>query len=160
MSRSEQLVTILIAGALAACGGGHQAAQTAGNAGNAGSAAAADTRSLYERLGGTPAITAVVEELVTTTGADPRIRAFFINADVPKLEQQMVDQLCQATGGPCRYTGKDMKTAHAGMHITATDFDAFIDDLTKTLDKMKVPPREQRDVLAAFRGMQPDVVQP
>lgn len=123
-------------------------------------APAADTRSLYDRLGGTPAITAVVQELVATTGNDPRISVFFTNADIPRLEQMMVDHICSITGGGCEYKGKSMKESHTGMHVKEEHFAAFMDDLTKTLDKLNVPAREKGEVLAAFEGMKADVVEP
>ena len=151
---TKTLVTILVLVLGTGACGGKSKSDTAG-----GSSAAADTRSLYERLGGKDAITAVVKDFVATTGADPRISMFFTNADIPKLEQQMVDQICEATGGPCKYTGKSMKESHTGMKVRAEHFEAFIDDLTKTLDKFKVPEREKGEVLAAFRSMQGDVVE-
>ncbi len=119
---------------------------------------AASQKSLYERLGGTEGITAVVEEFVATTGSDPRISVFFTNADLPRLKKLMVEQICAATGGPCTYTGKTMKESHANMHVKQPDFDAFIDDLTRTLDKTHVKDPEKTEVLTAFRGMQGDVV--
>jgi len=151
---TKTLITILVL-ALGACGGTSKTDTTGG-----GGSAATDTRSLYERLGGTEAITAVVKDFVATTGADPRISMFFTNADIPKLEQMMVDQICEATGGPCKYTGKSMKESHTGMKVRPEHFEAFIDDLTKTLDKFKVGEREKGEVLAAFRSMQADVVEP
>ncbi|MEO8553644.1 MAG: group 1 truncated hemoglobin [Kofleriaceae bacterium] len=143
-----RLASILFALA-AACGHSRPAEPTA---------PAGPPKSLYDRLGGTPAITAVVEEFVTTTGNDPRISQFFINADIPRLKKLMVEQICHDTGGPCEYTGKTMKESHATMHVTAAAFDAFIDDLTKTLAKLNVPAPETREVLAAFNGMRADVV--
>jgi hemoglobin len=119
---------------------------------------AADTRSLFERLGGLPAITAVVDDFVNTTGADTRINMFFVNTDVPKLKQAMVDQICEGTGGPCKYTGKSMEESHRNMKVTTKDFEVFMEDLEKTLDKFNVPAREKGEVLAAFRTMQKDVV--
>ena len=113
---------------------------------------------LYDRLGGTPGITAVVEEFVTTTGKDPRIAQFFINADIPRLKKLMVEQICQNTGGPCHYTGKTMKESHANMHVKGGDFDAFIDDLTKTLAKLNVPARETNEVVTAFQSLETQVV--
>ncbi len=144
------LLTFVTFVALAACGGKSQPAEPK---------PLPEARTLYERLGGTEAITAVVKDFVATTGADPRISMFFTNADIPKLEQQMVDQICEATGGPCKYTGKSMKESHTGMKVRPEHFEAFIDDLTKTLDKFKVPEREKGEVLAAFRSMQADVVE-
>lgn len=143
---------IALAFTAAACGGKSKPAD--------GGSAAADTRSLYERLGGTPAITAVVEEFVTMTGSDPRISMFFTNADIPKLKATMVEHICSITGGPCEYKGKSMKESHTGMKVREEHFDAFMDDLGKTLDKLNVPAREKGEVLAAFEGMRADVVEP
>lgn len=147
---TKTLITILVlALGTAACGGKGKPTETA----------APDTRSLFERLGGLEAITAVVKDFVATTGADPRISMFFTNADIPKLEQAMVDQICEATGGPCQYKGKSMKESHTGMKVRKEHFEAFMDDLTRTLDKFKVPEREKGEVLAAFRSMEADVVE-
>jgi hemoglobin len=71
-------------------------------------------KSLYERLGGKPAIQAVVDDFIGNVAADPRINGFFANADIPRLKRMLVDQICEASGGPCKYTGKSMKEAHAG----------------------------------------------
>src|SRR5688500_13257669 len=119
-----------------------------------------DKRSLYERLGGLDAITAVVKEFVQVTKNDPRISMFFTIADEPRLERLMVEQICEGTGGPCKYSGKSMKESHTGMKVKPEDFEAFMDDLAKTLDGFKVPPREKAELLAAFRAMQQDVVTP
>ena len=122
------------------------------------SAAKPDARPLFERLGGQPAINAVVHEFVATTGADPRINLFFANTDKAKLEASMDEHICSITGGGCTYKGKSMLDAHTNMHLAEKDFDAFMDDLQKTLAKLKVPQRETDEVLGAFRGMKADVV--
>jgi hemoglobin len=122
--------------------------------------AAPDTRTLYERLGKTEGIAAVVKEFVAVTGKDPRISIFFTNTDIPRLEKLMVDHICELTGGPCKYTGRTMKLSHTGMKVRPDDFEAFMDDLEKTLVKMNVPDREKGEVLAAFRSLQADVIEP
>src|SRR6202165_6052858 len=104
-------------------------------------------KSLYDRLGGQGAITAVVDDFVGNVAADNRINKFFAKADVPRLKRNLVDQICQGTGGPCVYTGKDMKTAHKGMGITDADINALVEDLVKTLNKFNVPAREQGEFL-------------
>src|SRR5450631_2836658 len=96
-------------------------------------------QSLYTRLGGKPAITAVVDDFIGNVAADSRINRRFANADIPHLKMELVDQLCAASGGPCTYTGKDMKTAHEGMNIRGPEFDALVEDLVKSLDKFNVP---------------------
>ena len=117
-----------------------------------------DNRSLFERLGGQPAINAVVHEFVLTTKADARISQFFINTDPVKLEQAMDDHVCSITGGGCTYRGKSMRDAHTGMKVGDADFAAFMDDLKQVLVKLNVPEREGREVLSAFAGMKGDVV--
>ena len=125
--------------------------------------AAPQEKSLYQRLGGKTAITAVVDEFVSRVAADNRINHYF-SADVADparlatFKMNLVNQICQGTGGPCQYTGKDMKTAHAGMGITDADFTALVQDLTGALDKFKVGDKEKNDLLAILGPMKPDIV--
>jgi hemoglobin len=116
-------------------------------------------KSLYERLGGKDAITAVVDDFVSRVAEDKRINGFFAKANVPRLKMMLVDQICEATGGPCKYTGRDMKAAHKGMGITNADFDALVGDLVATLDKFKVGEREKQELLAALGPMRKDIVE-
>ena len=115
-------------------------------------------KSLYDRLGGKPAITAVVDDFTARVVADRRINRFFANTDAPAFKAKLVDQICEASGGPCKYTGKDMKTAHAGMGITDADFNALVEDLVATLDKFKVPEKEKGELLGALGPMKKDIV--
>ena len=119
--------------------------------------------SLYERLGGKPAIAAVVDEFVSKVAADGRINSFFgaTAADPARrahFKSLLVDQICEASGGPCKYTGKDMKTAHAGMNLKDSDFNALVEDLKASLDHFKVAPKEQQDLLGALARMHDDIV--
>lgn len=121
-------------------------------------------KSLYDRLGGKKAIAAVVDEFVARVAADKRINGFFkaTAADpkrLAKFKGNLVDQICQASGGPCKYTGKDMKTAHKGMGITDADFNALVEDLTGALDKFKVGEKEKSELLAALGPMKKDIVE-
>jgi hemoglobin len=115
-------------------------------------------RSLYDRLGGKDAITAVVEDFVGNVAADTRINARFAKTNIPHLKQMLVDQVCAATGGPCTYTGRSMGDAHKGMHITEADFNALVEDLTRSLDKFKVGEREKTELLTALGGMKGEIV--
>ncbi len=119
--------------------------------------AAADS-SLYNRLGGKDAITAVIDDFVANVAADKRINARFAKTDIAHLKQMLVEQVCQASGGPCTYTGKNMRDAHTGMKITEADFNALVEDLTKSLDKFKVAEREKNELLGALGGMKGDIV--
>jgi hemoglobin len=120
-------------------------------------------RSLYDRLGGKAAITAVVDEFVARVGGDNRINHFFgaTVADTARLRSfkgKLVDQVCQATGGPCQYTGKDMKTAHAAYGITHADFVALVEDLGAALDKFQVAKADKDELVATLAPMEKDIV--
>lgn len=118
--------------------------------------AAADT--LYERLGGYDAILAVVDQTIANVAADHRINKYFAHADIPRLRRNLADQICVATGGWCIYGGKDMQTAHAGMHIRNRDFNALVQDLGMALHKYKVPPAEQHELVAILAPLKGDIV--
>jgi hemoglobin len=124
----------------------------------AGCAAAPTTQpTLYERLGGRAAITAVVDDAIDTVSADPRIKQRFVNAG-PGLSKNLVDLVCLRTGGPCKYTGADMSAAHEGMFIRDDEFDALVEDMAKSLDKFKVPAREKGEALAILLQMRNSIV--
>jgi hemoglobin len=120
--------------------------------------ATAQHRSLYERLGGQPAITAVVDDFVANVAADRRINRFFANANIGRLKARLVEQICQGTGGPCTYTGGDMRSVHASMGIQGKHFNALVEDLGKSLNKFKVPARDQRELVAILGPMKKDIV--
>ena len=115
-------------------------------------------KSLYERLGGKLAITAVVEDFVGRVAADSRINGKFANANIPRLKAMLTEQICQASGGPCTYKGRDMKSSHAGMGITGEEFDALVGDLVTTLNKFNVGEREKNELLGALGPMKKDIV--
>ena len=119
---------------------------------------AMEKTSLYDRLGGKPAITAVVDDFIASVAADSRINGRFANANIPRLKTMLVDQICQASGGPCAYTGKNMKDAHRGMSIREAELNALVEDLVKSLDKFKVGAQEKTDLLGALAGMKNDIV--
>lgn len=120
-------------------------------------------KSLYSRLGGKNSITAVVDEFVNNCATDTRINKFFAETAkdkkrLAKFKTNLVNQICQASGGPCKYAGKDMKTAHKGMGITDADFGALVEDLVKALDKFKVGATEKNELLGALGPMKGDIV--
>jgi hemoglobin len=120
--------------------------------------ASAQQATLYQRLGGYPAIKAVVDDFVGNVAADQRINRFFARTDIPRLKQNLVDQICAGTGGMCIYTGRDMRSAHAGMGVTSGHFNALVQDLQRTLRKFKVPKQEQGELLAILGPMKKDIV--
>jgi hemoglobin len=115
---------------------------------------------LYERLGGRPAIAAVVDEFIARLASDPRIKHRFFNTDIPKLKVLLIEFVCVATGGPCKYTGLDMETSHAGMEVVSEEFTALVEDLAGALDKFKVPAREKGELLGALGPLKPQIVTP
>jgi hemoglobin len=124
---------------------------------------AAKEKSLYDRLGGKKAITAVVDEFVGRVAGDPRINAYFgaTASDPARLKTfkgNLVDQICQASGGPCKYHGKDMKSAHMGMGVSGADFDALVQDLAGALDTFKVGQHEKDQLLGALGPMKGEIV--
>jgi hemoglobin len=114
--------------------------------------------SLYDRLGGKPAITAVVDDFIGNVASDSRINGRFAGANIPRLKALLVEQICAASGGPCTYTGRDMLSAHRGMNIGEGEFNALVGDLVKSLDKFKVPEKEKGELLSALGGMKSDIV--
>jgi hemoglobin len=116
-------------------------------------------KNLYTRLGGKPAIRAVVNDFVGNVAADKRINRFFAKTNIPNLKRQLVNQICQGSGGPCKYTGRSMKDAHRGMGVSGGDFGALVEDLQKSLNKFKVPAREQGELLAILGPMKKDIVE-
>jgi hemoglobin len=114
--------------------------------------------SLYSRLGGKPAIRLVVEDFVQNVAEDRRINGFFGTTNIPRLKRLLVEQICQASGGPCQYSGRSMKAAHRGLGIRNADFNALVQDLGKSLNKYGVPAREQRELTAILLPLKRDIV--
>jgi hemoglobin len=120
---------------------------------------AADSgKSLYDRLGGKGALTAVVNELWAVVSVDTRINASFAHTKPEVFGGQLVDFLCQASGGPCQYLGRDMKSAHTGMKLSDADFNALAEDTVKVLDKFKVPAAEKKEVMGLLGSLKGDIV--
>ena len=124
-----------------------------------GLASAETAKSLYERLGRKEAITAVVETFVSKVGADKRINGYFASTDLTRLKMHLVNQICEASGGPCTYTGRTMKQTHAGMGVTDAAFNALVEDLVAALDHHKVGKTEKDELLAVLGPMKSDIVE-
>jgi hemoglobin len=115
--------------------------------------------SLYERLGGTDAFTAVTRAFEDRAGKDDRINQKFARTDLNRLTKEFVDQLCEVTGGPCTYTGRSMTQAHTNMGVTNGEFDAFMEDLVATLDDFKVGKAEQDELLGLLNPLRGEIVE-
>jgi hemoglobin len=126
------------------------------------SVARAQEKSLYERIGGYNALAAVVDDFVGRLVADKQFERFFAGHSTDskkRIRQHILDQFCAATGGPCIYTGREMKTSHAGLGITDADWNAAAKHLVASLDKFKVPEKEKGEVLTFVSSLKKDIVE-
>ena len=121
-------------------------------------AAADKAGSLYQRLGGEPVVTKVVDAAVARIARDPRVNQSFHNVNLKKVKQGIVEQICMLTGGGCRYTGDDMKKVHAGLDITEREFNALVEALRDELDRNGVREREKNELLRILAPMKRDIV--
>jgi hemoglobin len=120
---------------------------------------AASKKPLFERLGGKPAIEAVIDDFLGRVSQDSTINSGFAVAHVPRVRQRLIELVCVGSGGPCTYSGRDMTTAHAGQGITGAQFDALVGHLVATLDKFKVPAAEKNELLGVLGPMRPAIVE-
>jgi hemoglobin len=118
--------------------------------------------SLYDRLGGYSAIAAVTDDLMRRMVSDQRLGKYFIghgDDSRKRLRQDMVNMICQATGGPCLYTGRDMKTVHAGLGIGGVEWQSMITLLIGALDDFKVGDGDQKEILNLLAAIKGDIVE-
>ena len=119
-------------------------------------------KSLYQRLGGYDALAAVTDDFIGRLATDKQLSRFFVGHSedsLKRIRQHVIDLLCATSGGPCAYTGRDMKTSHKGMGITEAEWNAAAGHLVATLDKFKVPMAEKNEVLAAVSSLKKDIVE-
>lgn len=157
-------VSTFLAAACLVClaAAGAAAQQNANSSTTAGAAAGArPNKSLYERLGGMEAITAVVDDFIRNLAADERVNKKFAKSGMngPRVRLHLVEQVCAATGGPCQYKGLDMKKAHKHMGVTEGEFNAGVEDLVKTLDKFNVPAAEKAEMVGILGSLKGQIVE-
>ncbi len=114
--------------------------------------------SLYERLGGIDAITAVVDKFTADQLADPRIAKRYTNTDIAAWRGHLTDLICQASGGPCEYTGRAMEKAHARLSITEDEFNWTAEHLVAALNHFNVPQAEQEELVTIVASLKDKVV--
>jgi hemoglobin len=114
--------------------------------------------SLYHTFGGKEGIIRIVDDFVGFVAADTRINFQFAKTDIPRLKGHLVDMICGATGGPCKYAGRDMVSAHAGMGITNAQFNALAEDMQRAWDKNRIPYRQQNKLMAMLAPMERQIV--
>jgi hemoglobin len=124
-------------------------------------APAQPAETLYKRIGGYDAIAAVVDNFVPRLVKDPMLARYFLHSEdtLKHIRQLAVDQICAATGGPCIYIGRDMKTAHKGLGISGAEWDAAVKHLAATLDHFKVAAREKDELLKIVGTLRADIVE-
>ena len=122
------------------------------------SAGARADKTLYESMGGEPALRSAVEHFADLVQTDDRINFTFAEADMSKFKKLIFEQLCNLSGGPCQYTGRDMRTSHAKLNINNAEFNALAEDLYIALDRAGIPYRLQNKLMALLAPMQHDIV--
>lgn len=123
------------------------------------SAKAGETKSLYDRLGGKPAIAAVVDGMVANIAADEKLAWRFKNTDFDSYKPTFVDFVCMVTGGPCDYQGLSMPNAHSRMGITSEEFDMTVGHVQAVLDDLGVPPREKAELIMLVGTLRTSVIE-
>ncbi|CAN7209869.1 group 1 truncated hemoglobin [Acidovorax sp. LjRoot118] len=113
---------------------------------------------LYQALGEKPGITRLVDDFVDRVVKDPRIGAHFKDVKPAALKESLTDQFCQLSGGPCKYEGADMKSAHADMDINKGHFHALVEVLQGSMDAQGIPFAQQNRLLALLAPMHRDVI--
>ena len=113
---------------------------------------------LYQALGETAGITRLMDDFVNRLLIDPRIGGHFKDAKPQPLKDSLTRQICQLSGGPCQYTGPDMKTAHGEMDITKANFHALVEVLQTAMDAQGIAFSQQNRLLALLAPMQRDVI--
>jgi hemoglobin len=114
--------------------------------------------SLFQQIGGEPKLRATVDKLVEVMLEDERINFTFAETDLAKFKSLLYDQICELTGGPCKYTGRSMAESHQKINSTNEQFNALAEDLYIAFDAVGVPYRLQNKVMALLAPMQPDIV--
>jgi hemoglobin len=112
----------------------------------------------FQRIGGAPAVTAVVGQFYERVLADPQLASYFEGVDMRRLRRHQVQMISQVLGGPVTYEGADLKTAHAGMAITPSDYRRVTEHLVATLKAVRVDPEIIDRVVGVLAAVEPDVV--
>ncbi len=120
--------------------------------------AMAQDDAMYQGLGGKPGIKKIVDNLLPMLLADPRIKESFVDIDMKNLAMRLEEQVCQLSGGPCKYGGKDMREIHDGLNITNAQFNALAENLQVAMDKAGVASRIQNKLMAKLAPMQREIV--
>ena len=118
----------------------------------------AHQRSLYDRLGGMPVIQAITDSFIERFGDDTRVAPTFAKSDIPKFRKLFAEQMCDITGGGCKYTGRPMTTTHDGLHINESQFNAIVEDLQDAMNRQRIPIELQNELIAKLAPMRTDII--
>ena len=113
---------------------------------------------LYERIGAQDGIATVVDGFLGKVGADDRVNGRFADTDMPKLRGLLIEQVCEATGGPCKYSGKNMLDAHKGMNITEAEFGIIAAHFAAAMSDAGVDVEDNGTIMGVLAGMHDDIV--
>ena len=127
-------------------------------AGAVGAQTAPADPALYRTFGEQPGLVKLVDDFMLRLLADPRTGPHFKEANKERVKEQLVDQFCQVTGGPCVYKGADMKSAHADLEIGKRDFNALVEVLQQAMDARSIPFTAQNQLLAQLAFMHRDII--
>lgn len=118
-----------------------------------------ESATLYNKLGGNAGVTAIVHGTLQYTLKDERIAHTFENSNVDRVEKLIIEQICDLSGGPCKYSGMTMKTSHTGLGLTSMHFNALVENMQKAMSDENVPYRVQNQLLALLAPMHRDVIE-
>jgi hemoglobin len=121
-------------------------------------AGCAHQRSLYDRMGGAPVMTAIADSFIARFADDTRVAPTFAKSDIPKFRTHLIEQFCMLTGGGCKYNGRDMKSVHEGMHLTESQFNAIVEDLQDAMATQRIPIGLQNEFIAKLAPLRPDII--
>ncbi|GAC1311091.1 MAG: hypothetical protein NVSMB10_19130 [Steroidobacteraceae bacterium] len=125
-----------------------------------GGAAFAASPDLYARLGGEAGVAAMTSTLIDRMAADPQHGQSFKDTDLPRIKAHLADQICQLSGGPCKYSGDSMREVHSGLHISQADFYTMVAVLRDVLNERHVELRATNELLRLLAPMKKDIVEP
>jgi len=120
--------------------------------------ASIEAPSLYQRLGETPGITAIVDEFLYELASDEDVLPLFSNTDIDRFRSKLIEQLCVIADGPCEYTGDTMSEAHRHMSISHAQFNSVVTDLIRAMERREVPTTAQNALLKRLARLYPEVV--
>jgi hemoglobin len=121
-------------------------------------AGCAHQQTLYQRLGGAPVVSSIVDSFIVRFSDDTRVAPTFRKTDIEKFRRLINEQICNLTGGGCKYTGRDMKSSHEGLHITESQFNAIVEDLEEAMTLQRIPIELQNEVIAKLAPLRGDII--